>query len=280
MKLLAIVLCTVVALAAAEEPIELDYHENVGIPKAEALKQAELAADFDGSRIVGGSPAALGAYPYMGGLVIALTDGRTSVCGSSLLSNTILVTAAHCWRTRNAQASRFTVVLGSERLFSGGTRINTNRVEMHGSYNMNTLHNDVAIITISSVSYNNNIRNIGLASGSNDYAGTWAWAAGFGLTSDGGNIANNQFLSHARLQVITNNVCRQTFGAITVISSTLCVSGANRISTCSGDSGGPLAVGNTLIGVTSFGSTRGCQQNLPAGFARVTSFNAWIRARM
>ncbi|XP_013140881.1 PREDICTED: collagenase-like isoform X2 [Papilio polytes] len=280
MKLIAIVLCALAALAAAEEPIELDYHNNVGVPKAEALKQAELAADFDGTRIVGGSAAALGAYPYMGGLVITLTDGRTSVCGSSLVSNTRLVTAAHCWRTRNAQARQFVVVLGSIRLFSGGTRITTNRVEMHGSYNMNNLNNDVAMIVINSVAYNNNIRNIGLASGTNDYAGTWAWAAGFGLTADGGNIGNNQFLSHARLQVITNNVCRQTYGSATVIASTLCISGANRVSTCNGDSGGPLAVGNTLIGVTSFGSIRGCQQNQPAGFARVTSFNAWIRARM
>lgn len=65
MKLIAIVLCALAALAAAEEPIELDYHNNVGVPKAEALKQAELAADFDGTRIVGGSAAALGAYPYM-----------------------------------------------------------------------------------------------------------------------------------------------------------------------------------------------------------------------
>ncbi|XP_013141129.1 PREDICTED: collagenase-like [Papilio polytes] len=275
-----VVLSCLAALAVAYEPIELDYHLNVGIPRAEVIKQAELAADFDGSRIVGGSAASLGAYPYMGGLVILLTDGRTSVCGSSLISNTRLVTAAHCWRDRTTQAREFTVVLGSIRLFSGGTRIVTNRVQVHGSYSTSNYNNDIAVITINSVAYTNNIRNIGLASGSNDFAGSWADAAGFGLTADGGSISNNQFLSHARVQVITNNVCRLTFGISTVISSTLCISGANRISTCSGDSGGPLAIGNTLIGVTSFGSSRGCQHNLPAGFARVTSFNAWIRSLM
>ncbi|XP_013142331.1 PREDICTED: collagenase-like [Papilio polytes] len=264
------------------EEIELDYHENVGIPRAEAIRQAELAADFDGSRIVGGSTVSrLGEWPFMGGLVIALTDGRQSACGSSLLSGTKLVTAAHCWRTRGAQARQFTVVLGSLRLFSGGTRINTNRVEMHGSYNMDTLVNDIAIITINRVNLNNNINVIAIASGSNSYAGAWARAAGFGLTRDGGSIGNNQALSHARVQVITNDVCRRTFGN-TIQSSTLCISGANRVSTCSGDSGGPLTTDDrrTLIGVTSFGSIRGCQHNLPAGFARVTSFNSWIRARM
>ncbi|KPJ17493.1 Collagenase [Papilio machaon] len=186
MKLSLVALsCLLLAAANAYEPIELEYHENVGIPKAEAIRQAELAADFDGSRIVGGSTVnSLGEWPFIGGLVITLTDGRTSVCGSSLLSATKLVTAAHCWRTGNAQARQFTVVLGSLRLFSGGTRVNTNRVEMHGSYNMNTLANDIAIITINRVNLNNNINTIALASGNNNYAGTWARAAGFGLTRD------------------------------------------------------------------------------------------------
>ncbi|KPJ05399.1 Serine protease 3 [Papilio xuthus] len=127
-----------------------------------------------------------------------------------------------------------------------------------------------------------NINTIALASGSNNYAGAWARAAGFGLTRDGGAISNSQALSHARLQVITNAACRNTYGSAVVVSSTLCVSGANRISTCSGDSGGPLTTDDrrTLIGITSFGSDSGCQRNLPAGFARVTSFNSWIRARM
>ncbi|XP_013145047.1 PREDICTED: collagenase-like [Papilio polytes] len=280
MKLLVVAVACLVALVAAEEPIVLHYHENIGIQRAEQIRQAELAADFDGSRITGGSTAALGAYPYMGGLVITLTTGGTSVCGSSLLSNTRLVTAAHCWWDGRNRARQFTVVLGSIRLFSGGTRLNTNNVQMHGSWNPNNANNDVAIIVIPWVNYSNTIRNIGLASGSNDFAGTWAWAAGFGATGDGHNIGSNQALSHARLQVITNAVCRNTFGSSIVVASTICVSGANRVSTCGGDSGGPLVANNVLIGITSFGSPRGCQQNLPAGFARVTSFNAWIRARI
>lgn len=70
MKLLVLTLCCLaVGAIGAEwetyEPVELYYHERIGIPRAEALRQAELAADFDGTRIISGSPAALGAYPYM-----------------------------------------------------------------------------------------------------------------------------------------------------------------------------------------------------------------------
>ncbi|XP_075980203.1 collagenase-like [Anticarsia gemmatalis] len=284
MKTLLIVFA-LAALALAYEPIENNYHENVGIPEAARIMQAEQAMDFDGSRIVGGSAANAGAHPHLGGLVITLTSGATSVCGSSLLTNTRSVTAAHCWRDQRNQARQFVVVHGSNRLFSGGVRTTTSSVSVHGSYNVVNLNNDVAIINHNWVGYNNVIRNIALASGSANYAGTWAHAAGFGRTGDGsgGAITNNQAKRQVRLQVITNAVCQQTYGSNNVIASTLCTSGAGGVSTCGGDSGGPLATsptGGILIGITSFGSPRGCQVGLPAGFARVTSFNAWIRARL
>ena len=48
-----------------------------------------------------------------------------------------------------------------------------------------------------------------------------------------------------------------------------------------GDSGGPLVVtsGNNfiLIGVVNFVSSAGCAAGHPAGYARVTSFRAWIQ---
>lgn len=66
MKLL--VFSTLLALVSAKyvhEPIGLNYHENVGIPLANRLMQAEAAKDFDGSRVVGGQLAALGSHPHL-----------------------------------------------------------------------------------------------------------------------------------------------------------------------------------------------------------------------
>ncbi|XP_047535645.1 collagenase-like [Vanessa atalanta] len=281
MKFLLVVVGLALAVAAEEE-IFSSYHEEIGIPEAARIKLAEEAQDFDGSRITGGQESALGAHPHLGGLVISLTDGRQSVCGSSLLTNNRAVTAAHCWRHGRVQARQFTVVLGSVRLFSGGVRINTNNVQVHGSYNEGNLNNDIAVIIMGHVSFTNNIQRINLASGSNNYVGTWATAAGFGRTADNAGTSNN--LRHVNLQVITNAVCANTFGSSAVISSTLCVATPNGRSTCSGDSGGPLAIGRgssgTLIGITSFGARAGCTRGFPAAFARVTSFNAWIRARL
>ncbi|XP_041981905.1 collagenase-like [Aricia agestis] len=281
MKTILVVLGLALAVAAVPPvPINNDYHTTIGIPEAARIKAAEEAQDFDGARIVGGVHSSLGAFPYLGGLVISLTNGLTSVCGSSLVSNTRLVTAAHCWRTRSNQARQFVVVLGSVQLFFGGTRITTTNVDVHANYNMDNLNNDVAMITISWVNFSNNINRINYATGTNNFAGTWATAAGFGATGDNVGISTNQVMSHVNLQVITNAVCAATFGTNTIIASTLCVSGAGGQSTCGGDSGGPLVANNQLIGITSFGSSLGCARGFPAGFARVTSFASWIQARI
>nr|XP_032518864.1 brachyurin-like [Danaus plexippus plexippus] len=273
-------LLVVVGLAvavSAYEPINNDYHNTIGVYEAARIKQAEESIDFDGSRITGGNAASLGQFPYLGGLLITLQDNRQSVCGSSLISNTRSITAAHCWSTGRVNARLFTIILGSTTLFSGGTRVTTSNVRVHPNYNANTVANDIAVIIFNSISLNDNIRPIGLASGSNLYVGTWATAIGFGRTSDSSGASPN--LRHVNLQVITNAVCRRTYGRI-IIDSTICVATPNGRSTCQGDSGGPLAVGNTLIGVTSFGHRSGCTRGHPAAFGRITSFYSWIRGNM
>nr|AAX62029.1 chymotrypsin-like serine protease [Ostrinia nubilalis]AAX62030.1 chymotrypsin-like serine protease [Ostrinia nubilalis] len=277
----AVLFLLVVAAAAAErlQP-NTRYHETEGIPRMQEIQRLEEGTDFDGGRIWGGQAVGAGTQPHLGGLVITLTTGQLSICGSSLISNTRSVTAAHCWRTNTFQARQFTVVWGSNALMSGGTRVVTTNVVVHPQYNANNLNNDVAVIRHNSVAFNNVINRIALATGSNSFAGTWAVAAGYGRNGDGAG-SSNPGKSQANLLVITNDVCRQTFGN-TIVASTLCVSTAHGSSTCPGDSGGPLAVGSgnnrQLIGITSFG-TQWCARGFPAGFARVTSFASWLSSQ-
>ncbi|CAH0406433.1 unnamed protein product [Chilo suppressalis] len=142
MKVLLYAIALVAVVAAYEEPTRF-YHSNYGVTEAARIKQLEQALDFDGSRITGGSNANVGAHPHLGGLVITLMDGRQSVCGSSLITNTRSTTAAHCWNDGNNQARQFQVVWGSNRLFTGGTRVNTNHVIMHPNWNFRNLNNDI-----------------------------------------------------------------------------------------------------------------------------------------
>ncbi|XP_037296686.1 collagenase [Manduca sexta] len=165
MNLVIILVLSAVATALpADEPY--GYHRKVGIKLAESLRQAELAADFDGARITGGAPAPLGAHPYIGGLLIALRSGWTSVCGSSLISHTRAITAAHCWFDGRETALGITIVLGSTRLFTGGVRVNSTNVEIHEQYNPINLLNDIAIIYLSWIPFTPVIQAIALPTGS------------------------------------------------------------------------------------------------------------------
>ncbi|KAF9423007.1 hypothetical protein HW555_001550, partial [Spodoptera exigua] len=285
---------SLIVCASALLEVQTNYHDAIGIPAAEkikALEEASLAneAVTNNNRIIGGALAPVGAYPYFAGLLINFfgTTAR-SVCGSSLLSSNRLVTAAHCWFDGNRQASEFTVILGSNWLFSGGERISTRQVFMHPQYVPQFLTNDVAMVYLPrNAMITNFVRPIRLPSNLelwNQFVGHWAVAAGFGSTSDE-QAAASTVVSHIRLQVISNTQCENSYGSTIVRPSTLCTSGFGKIGICGGDSGGPLAAfdnnGNPfLIGVSSFTAYRNCAGGHPSGFARVTSFINFINQHL
>nr|ACR16006.2 serine protease 43 [Mamestra configurata] len=255
---------------------------------AEKIRVAEeeaLAKAAQGDRVVGGAIAPANAHPYFAGLLINLVGiSGNSVCGSSLLSANRLVTAAHCWTDGRNQAWQFLVILGSNHLFTGGTRIATTNVVMHPQYTPHNLNNDIAMIMLpTSIWFSNIIQPIALPSGNdlwNQFVGNWAVAAGFGRTSDQ-QAGASTIVSHVNLQVITTLQCQMTFGSNFVVQSTLCTNGAGGVGVCGGDSGGPLVVNQngtpTLIGISSFVAAAGCQLGFPSAFARVTSFNNFIQ---
>ncbi|XP_049875184.1 brachyurin-like [Pectinophora gossypiella] len=267
-----------------EENTAYGYLAKYGIPLAEKIKAAEEEFLSNPSRIVGGSPASLGEIPWQAGLLIDLEGFQgQGVCGGSLLSNNRVLTAAHCWFDGINRAWRFTVILGSTLLFSGGTRIQSTDVVNHPSWFPLLARNDISVIRLpSAVTFSNIIAPIALPTGalaSETFVGEIGVASGFGLTQDGGSISANQFLSQVSLPIITNAQCSLSFPII-VQSSNICISGAGGRSTCNGDSGGPLVVTRNnqpiLVGVTSFGSPDGCQAGRPAAFARVSSFLDFI----
>ncbi|RVE42862.1 hypothetical protein evm_012480 [Chilo suppressalis] len=260
----------------------LGYHETVGIPKAKSLLRLERL------RIVGGGPVpSVTAYPYQAGLVTLLTTGQTSICGGSIISNTRILTAAHCWWDGYSQAKQFTVVLGSLTIFSGGTRVVSSDVIVHPNWNTNTVTNDIAIVKISAVQFNNNIRAVALptaADANQEFSGMIGTITGYGKTSDAQtSFPPSTSLHHNTVTILTNRVCQQSFD-ITIQSTHMCTSGHGKVGTCDGDSGGPITVlRNNIrmqVGVVSFGLADGCQSGIPSVFTRVTSFLSWINANL
>ncbi|CAK1582732.1 unnamed protein product [Parnassius mnemosyne] len=279
---------TYAEIATIEDITAYDYHRRIGIPEAARIKKLEDEAIKSGdlqSRIVGGSITDISQVPYQAGLVITMLWVLTSVCGGSLISPTRVVTAAHCYTDGSLTAQSFTVVLGSNFIFSGGVRQTTTNFAVHPNWNPSTAANDIAVLRINAVSSSNVIQPIALPSGnelSNNFLGQTALASGFGKTSDNGNIGSNQRLSSVNLPILADAECSRVYSSW-YHNTNICTSGAGGRGTCQGDSGGPLAVNSggrrVLVGVTSFGHRDGCSVGYPAAYARVTSYVSWIKAQ-
>ncbi|XP_041981631.1 transmembrane protease serine 9-like [Aricia agestis] len=285
--ILAALVSLAYAIPSATELSAFDYYNRYGIPEAERIRQFEESqASVIQPKIVGGEAAAVGQFPYQAGLIADILGitGR-GVCGGSLISANKVLTAAHCWWDGNNRAWRFEVILGSTTLFSGGHRVYSSSVATHNRWFPWLIRNDVAMITLpTAVQFSSVIAPIALPSGSEveeSFAGETAVASGFGLTQDGGDLQDNQFLSHVELNILENRVCAYAFPSV-LQDSNLCTSGRGGRSTCSGDSGGPLAVQRSgrpvVVGITSFGIAFGCEIGWPAVFVRVTSYLDWINA--
>ncbi|XP_072938987.1 brachyurin-like [Epargyreus clarus] len=261
----------------------IGWHQKVGIKEAQRIKHSE-----DLIRIVGGFVSPANAHPYLAGIVIDVFGVNSpSACGGSLLSQTRVLTAAHCWNDGRIQAWRFTIVLGSSFLFHGGLRIATSAIELHPAYNSRTLANDIAMVRLPvRVPFSNAIRPIKLPSGfllTFDFTGVWARASGYGRYSDLFAPSMNTMVRHIVLQVISQQRCRQVYGGM-VLDSNICTNGTGGVGICQGDSGGPLMVRSQgediIIGVSSFVALDGCELGFPSAFARISSFIGWIRSHM
>ncbi|XP_063625433.1 brachyurin-like [Cydia splendana] len=295
---LVIVAAAAASVLPSAEPV-LGYHDAVGIPHAAKVKEAEDRyfanrddrdfANRDDAQvnplIVGGVVASTGAHPYLAGLVISLVNvAGQSACGSSLLSANRLVTAAHCWNDGIRQAWQFEVVLGSNWLFIGGTRVSTSQVVTHPSWNPSTLANDVAMIYLpTNVAFSVIVQPVALPSTTqlwDQFVGLWSTASGYGKTSDlQAGVSTASVVSQVSLQVISMAQCQVSFGHW-ILDSTLCTNGIGGVGICGGDSGGPLVINsngqNILVGISSFVAASGCQLGHPSAFARVTSFYSFI----
>ncbi|KAM7348561.1 serine protease 1-like [Cochliomyia hominivorax] len=221
-------------------------------------------------RITNGKPAKPGQFPYQVGLL----KNRSDWCGGSLISDSWILTAAHCTNGTN----ELVAFLGSTEIQVAQIvyQISLDNIYQHKYFtNFPQKENDISLIKIPRVTFTSEIQPVRLpaiADSYSTYAGEYAIASGWGKTSDSEQYVANE-LNYARFEILSNSECGN------LSEQFLCVATPHSTSICKGDSGGPLVLENSkiLVGVSSFVSHLGCESGIPAGFVRVTTYLDWIR---
>lgn len=236
--------------------------------------------DQDQERIVGGQNADPGEWPW----IAALFNAGRQVCGGSLIDNVHILTAAHCVAHMNSwDVARLTVRLGDYNIKTNNEVVHiekrVRRVVRHKGFDVRTLYNDVAVLTLSEpVQFTERVRPICLPAGSQLYHGKVATVIGWGSLRESG--PQPAILQEVAIPVWTNSECKEKYGTAApggIVDSFLCAGRAAKDS-CSGDSGGPLMVNDgrwTQVGIVSWGIGCGKGQ-YPGVYTRVTHFIPWI----
>ncbi|KAJ8711033.1 hypothetical protein PYW07_008275 [Mythimna separata] len=237
------------------------------------------------SRIVSGWEAKPGQHPHHAAFRLMHFNGGVRVCGGSIISKEWIVTAAHCTNDCVVAVIRIGVVSindnNPENIFE------TTEWYNHPNFNpsiVGQLHATALVKLQRPLVYTSLVKPIRLQSSADayrDYDGEQVYASGHGRTSTGG--PNSDVLRWVYLRAISNSECRNTY-TNAVFNTTICARYYNVTSqsACNSDLGGPLVhVGAdgvpTLIGISSFFSSRGCDLGSPTGFHRPGAFLLWFK---
>jgi len=250
----------------------------LGAPKV-SLQSISTPLSRGGGKIVGGSDAFHGEFPHQ----IALLRGGVGgslMCGGSLVAADRVITAGHCCDGQSA--SRLGVRVGSQNLYSDDEDqmdFLVAVVVLHEDYDDWTISNDICILHMAGSAdlTSQYIDTIALPASGEEYdAGATCTVTGWGTTTEGGSLG--QVLQKVDVPVVSDDDCRDSYGASDILDSMICAGVAGKDS-CQGDSGGPFMCGNQLSGVVSWGY--GCAEaGYPGVYTQTSYFIDWINNNM
>ena len=244
-------------------------------------------------KIVNGGFGSISEFPFLVGLINlnAPNPYEGQFCGGSRVSQTKIITAAHCVVSNGfvTDPSVLGALYGTNDLLAGGTLVRVTQVAVHPLYNDSSLGNDVAVLTVTAPnSPVPVIETITSAAENTTSPGRVAKLAGWGCTQVFPAIYGDcgeypETLRRTDLPMQSPALCANEisgFNAALMICAGSVSGYGDAPDACYGDSGGPLvaagAEGPLLAGVVSFGP--GCGGS-PTAYTRLAAQSTWLQSQ-
>lgn len=250
------------------------------------------ATNQEGSKIVRGNDARIGAHPWQVLLKHVKTDD--AFCGGSLISHRWVLTAAHCFKQYSRHDVR--VVLGKQSLVTRDDNeitLSIKKLVIHPDFDNRTLNNDIALLELrAAIQYSARFSPICLGDAQfieqmvfRSPTPVLGFASGWGRVNIKGPRPEN--LQEVRLPVLSKQVCLESSSAAVrekITENMFCAGYDDQpvvMDTCEGDSGGPFVVELRgtwyLVGIVSWSHQGKCGVPGRYGFyTKVNNYNEWI----
>lgn len=260
-------------------------------PLLPLLRTASVRADDDdydddntavAPRVVGGASVSFELLPYIAVLWFTI-DGNTGVCSATLVSPTLLITAAHCVLVENMSDLR--IYLGASRGNPpDGTFRTASSIEPHPFFsngNANSAPYDIAYIRLSSPAPASSRFMRVNTNASVPLLGSVVRNIGYGLFDPSDLDSNVRFVPHQiDLPVTGGTFCRRQWKPFRIFidrQRQVCAGYLKGgCGSCNGDSGGPIFQYDeldrpVLIGVASI-AVECSTTEVPTVYVRVSAF--------
>uniref|UniRef100_F6ZPY1 Chymotrypsin C n=1 Tax=Equus caballus TaxID=9796 RepID=F6ZPY1_HORSE len=240
------------------------------------------------ARVVGGETVSPHSWPWQVSLQYLRDDTWRHTCGGTLITDRHVLTAAHCISNLT-----YRVGLGKHNLAvedeEGSVFVGVDTIFVHEGWSSLLLWNDIAIIKLAEpVELSDTIKVANLPEKNivlpKDYP---CYVTGWGRLLTGGPLPDE--LQKGLQPIVPHATCaRFDYWGFLVRRTMVCAGGDGIVSSCNGDSGGPLNCpaeneeGSWEVhGIVSFGSSEGCNVvKKPSVYTRVSAYIDWINEKI